>query len=64
MVTFTGNSIGDTALYSCDPGFELIGDMITTCTQVDMNSAAFQSQELPSCRREYCMNVAKVNLCL
>ena len=51
-VTFTSNSIGDTATYSCDPGFELIGSAITTCTQVDANSAVFQPVQ-PFCRREY-----------
>ena len=63
MVISTGNSVGDTATYTCDPGFELIGDMTTTCTQVDMNSAAFQTQELPSCRREYYINVTRVDIC-
>ena len=52
MVTFTSNSIGDTATYSCDPGFELIGSAITTCTQVDANSAVFQPVQ-SFCRREY-----------
>ena len=33
-----------------------------TCTQGDMNSAAFQSSEPPSCRREYCMNVTGVDI--
>ena len=64
MVTITGSSIGDTATYTCDPGFELIGDMIVTCTQVDMISAAFQSLEPPSCRREYYMKVARVDMYL
>ena len=31
-VTLTGNLVGDTATYTCDPGFELVGDVITTCT--------------------------------
>ena len=60
MVAFTGNSIGDTATYSCNLGFELIGATTVTCTQVDMNSASFQLPETPSCRREYCMNVTRV----
>ena len=51
MVTFTGNSIGDTATYTCNSGFELIGDATTTCTQVDANSAVFQPA-VPVCRRE------------
>ena len=53
MRTFTGNSIGDTATYTCDPGFELIGDPVTTCTAaMDGNSAAFPSVPPPECRRE------------
>ena len=51
-VTFTGNSVNDTATYTCNTGFELIGNATTTCTQVDMNTAAFQPAP-PSCRREY-----------
>ena len=52
MVTFTGNSVGDTATYNCDPGFELIGDATTTCTLVDVNSTTFQLMP-PVCRGEY-----------
>ena len=54
-VTLTGNSIGDTATYICDSGFELIGNASVTCTQVDVNSAAF-TPAVPVCRRECCMN--------
>ena len=52
VVTLTGNSVGDTATYDCDPGFELIGDPTTTCTRVDVNTAGF-SPAPPVCRREY-----------
>ena len=52
MVTLNGNSVGDMATYTCDLGFELIGNATTTCTLVDMDSAEFQP-EPPSCRREY-----------
>ena len=52
MVTFNGNSIGDMATYTCDLGFELIGNANTTCTLVDTDSAEFQPVP-PSCRREY-----------
>ena len=51
MVTFIGNSVGDTATYTCNAGFELVGTATTTCTQVDVNSAVF-SPEPPVCRRE------------
>ena len=56
MVTVTGTSVGDTATYTCNPGFELIGSASATCTQVDVNSAAY-SPAPPECRREYCMNI-------
>ena len=52
MRTFTGNSVGDTATYTCNSGFELIGDPVTTCTLVDDDSAEFPSVPPPSCRRE------------
>ena len=52
MVTFTGNSVGDTATYTCDPGFELIGTATTTCIQVDVNTVEF-SPDPPACMREY-----------
>ena len=51
IVTFTGTSIGDTATYSCNSGFELDGGATTTCTAMDGNSAEFLPQ-LPVCRRE------------
>ena len=51
MITFTGNSINDTATYSCNSGFELIGDATRTCTQVDVNFAIF-SPQAPFCRRK------------
>ena len=51
-VTFTGDSVSDTANYTCDSGFMLIGDAVLTCTQMDPNSAAF-SPAPPECRREY-----------
>ena len=58
-VTVTGNSVGDTATYSCDSGFELNGDETTTCIQVDVNSSVFLPSP-PVCIREYCMNITEV----
>ena len=52
IVTFNGGSIGDMAAYTCNSGFELIGNATRTCTLVDINSAEFQPVQ-PSCRREY-----------
>ena len=63
MVTFTRNSINDTATYSCNMGFELVGSSTVTCTQVDVNSAAF-SPVPPVCRRKQCINVIGVATCL
>ena len=58
IVTFTGNSIGDIATYTCNPGFELIGDPTTTCTlAVDGNSATYPAVPPPECRRKYFMNI-------
>ena len=53
--TITGNSVGDTVTYTCDPGFELIGDAVITCTQETIYNATF-SPDPPVCRREYCMS--------
>ena len=52
MRTFIGNSVGDTATYTCDPGFVLIGIATTTCTAAaDGNSAAFPPVPPPECSR-------------
>ena len=55
-VTFNGTLVGEMATYTCDSGFELVGDATTTCTLVDMDSAEFQPAP-PSCRREYTKNI-------
>ena len=31
MVNVTGTSVGDTATYTCNDGFELVGAMTVTC---------------------------------
>ena len=59
MVTFTGNSVGDTATYTCNPGFELIGSPTATCSLESSISAVF-SPAPPECRREYCMNISRI----
>ena len=43
-VTVNGRRTGDTAVYSCEAGFELNGDMIRTC----MSNSEW-SGEAPSC---------------
>ena len=50
-VTSTGNSVGNTATYSCNSGFELIGSRVATCRQAG-NSASF-SPAPPVCRCKY-----------
>ncbi len=52
MASFTGNTIGDVATYTCDFAYELIGNATTLCTLLNMSSAEFQPAA-PSCRREY-----------
>ena len=53
MVTFTGNSIGDMATYTCNSGFGLIRANTTRCIKMpDMNFAAFRPPP-PFCMREY-----------
>ena len=42
-VTFTGSTIGDTATYSCNNGFELVGNALTTCVELNQNSSLFFS---------------------
>ena len=63
VVIFTGNSVGDTATYTCNSDFELIGIASATCTQVDVNSASF-SPVAPVCRRECCMIMSITTRCL
>ena len=60
MVVVTGNSIGDTATYTCDSGYELIGDSVRTCAKLptDPSMPDFQPEE-PFCHREYCMNTSE-----
>ena len=47
-VTFNGTLVGDMATYTCDSGFELIGDATRTCTLVNIDSAEFLPAP-PSC---------------
>ncbi len=52
MATFTGNSVGDVATYTCDLGFDLIGNATAICTLFSLSRAEFQPAP-PSCRREH-----------
>ena len=57
MRSFTGNLVGDTATYTCNSSFELIGDPTTTCTEdAGGNSASFPAVPPPKCSREYLDN--------
>lgn len=49
-VSQSGREPGDTATYSCNSGFELVGDPTRTCTVVGPGTAMFSGDE-PSCRR-------------
>ena len=62
MVTFTGNSVGDTATYTCNLVFELIGNASSTCTLIDMNIASF-APAAPVCRREYYVIINRIMSC-
>ena len=61
MVTFTGNSIDDTATYTCNMGFELVGNATATCT---LEEVATFSPEPPECRRKLRMHVIGETTCL
>ena len=53
-VTFTGNSIDNTATYTCNMGFELVGSATATCT---LDEVVTFSPEPPECRRKLRMNI-------
>ena len=48
-MTVGGNNIGDTATYTCDPGFDLVGDGTATCTDAGDGTASFQP-DAPTCQ--------------
>ena len=61
MRTFTGNLVGDTATYTCNSDFELIGNPTTACTEdAGGNSASFPTVPPPMCRREYFLNITRI----
>ena len=51
-VSLTGVSIGDTATYTCDPGFNLVGTEVRTCEQIGPGLAAW-SGSAPICLRRF-----------
>ena len=51
-VTSAGNSVGDTATYTCNTGFELIGQAVTTCTQATGGNTASFLPVQPVCHRK------------
>ena len=52
-VSFDGTEIGSTAIYTCDSGFELVGEASAICTETgDGNSGSFQP-DAPTCQRKY-----------
>ena len=50
-VSFTAQTVGSIATYTCNSGFKLIGSPIATCTSVDMGPPEFQP-EPPTCQRK------------
>ena len=59
-----GFSVSDsTATYSCDSGFEFIGDAMTTCSQINVNFAEFQQHHHASCRLECSINSNGFSTC-
>ena len=52
MVTTTGLSIGADATFTCDSGFEVDGDEVTTCTRTGPSTAEF-TPDSPICSRKY-----------
>ena len=54
-VTFTGNSVGDNATYTCDTGFELVGEGQSQCTQLDNSNASFVPGT-PMCNRKFILD--------
>ena len=54
-VTPTGNSVGDTTTYSCDPGFNVVGTTTLICQQVSTSTAEWMPDP-PTCERtsSYC----------
>ena len=60
MVTVMGRSVGDTASYTCNDGFELIGSMSVTCT-----SDGTWSDEPPMCRRkQFTLMAVSSSMCM
>ena len=54
QVTLTGNSVGDTATYTCNTGYELSGQNASTCMLApDNNNTASFEPPAPTCDREF-----------
>lgn len=52
-VSYTGLTKGEIATYSCNSGFDLVGDVTITCTAIDTNTAVFLPiQTLQKCLRK------------
>ena len=51
-VTVTGLSIGDTATYSCNAGFDLVGVVVRTCELVEAGIAEW-SGSAPICQPRF-----------
>ena len=51
-VRVTGRRPGDTATYTCNTGFELIGPMTRTCEETGPGEADWD-EDAPICRRMF-----------
>ena len=51
-VSLTGRTVGSTATYMCNPGYNLVGTVTRTCEQLDVATADW-SDAPPTCQRMY-----------
>ena len=55
-VSVTGHSIGDTAIYSCNDGYDLVGTPERTCERVADDRAGWSGMA-PFCQRRFLLYV-------
>ena len=53
--------MGDTVTYSCESGFEAIGNVIATCAQIDEDTASFEP-DAPMCLRKLAATTITVEM--
>ena len=66
-VSLTGRTIGSTATYMCNPGYNLVGNVTRTCEQLAVDTADW-SDAPPTCQRMYehdsCIVVLKKSMAI